>query len=77
MPKATLKFRLPEEESEYYAASHGMEWQAVVWELDQWLRDKLKYYSPAILSEDQRQLCEEIRKEIRLLMEGRCVMFDA
>lgn len=41
--KATLSFSLPTEREEYDAAFYGFDWKCVVDELDQFLRNKLKY----------------------------------
>ncbi len=41
--KATLEFTLPEEHEEFDSASHGADWQNVVWEMDQALRGYLKH----------------------------------
>jgi hypothetical protein len=43
MPTATLTFNLPDEESEFKAASNGQSWQSLAWEIDQMLRAKIKY----------------------------------
>ena len=40
---ATLRFKLPEETTEHYLAVNAGKMAAVIWELDQKLRDKLKY----------------------------------
>ena len=37
--KAILKFNLPEEKEDYFAAIHGMDWALVVWNIEQLLRD--------------------------------------
>jgi len=43
MPKGKLEFDLPEEGEEFSSAVHGGEYKAVLWELDQELRSKIKY----------------------------------
>lgn len=43
MPRATLNFKLPEENSEYKEAVNGGAWKAIVYELSLVLRNKLKY----------------------------------
>jgi len=43
MSKATLAFSLPEERVEYACALHGAEWKSIVYGLDSFLRDALKY----------------------------------
>jgi hypothetical protein len=41
--QAVLKFQLPEEESEFAAAQKGSLALALLGELDEWLRRKIKY----------------------------------
>jgi len=41
--KALLEFELPEDREEYVAASRGMEWALLVWHIDQFIRNKIKY----------------------------------
>ena len=41
--KAILEFNLPEEECEHKIASRAMAWALVSWDMNKWLRDKLKY----------------------------------
>jgi hypothetical protein len=41
--KAILQFNLPEENHEYLNASQGAQMKSILWDLDQWLRAKLKY----------------------------------
>ena len=43
MPTAILKFKLPDEEPEFKAASNGQAWQSLAWEIDQHLRSEIKY----------------------------------
>ena len=41
--KAILEYNLPEDKEEFDAASKGMDWALVAWDIDQLLRKKLKY----------------------------------
>ena len=43
MPKATLSFKLPEEQGEFESASNGGKWARICWELHLHLRSRLKY----------------------------------
>lgn len=43
MPTATMKFKLPDEQCEHEAATHGMDWKLCVSDVDDWLRNALKY----------------------------------
>ena len=41
--KAILEFNLPEEEEQFNAANKGMDWALLVWHIDQFIRNKIKY----------------------------------
>ena len=41
--KAILEFNLPEDKEEFEVASKAMDWSLVVWDMEQHLRNKLKY----------------------------------
>lgn len=41
--RATLEFWLPEADWEFQHAIRGGDWALIVWNIDQWLRDKLKH----------------------------------
>lgn len=73
MPTATLKFNLPDEDAEFHMALHGHEFYAVVSDMDNWLRSKLKY-GHEFKSADEA--LEEARKELRDLMSGIPMGFD-
>lgn len=61
MPKAILKFDLPEEQSEFAAAIRGREALTILWGIDQRCRSLLKHGEP---TEAERRLAEEIRQMI-------------
>jgi hypothetical protein len=63
--KATLTFNLPEENHEYANAIDGSKMRSALWELDQWLRAKLKYEE---LSDGQYDAFKETRDELRRLL---------
>tara|TARA_Y100000310_G_scaffold76257_1_gene72717 strand:- start:16042 stop:16263 length:222 start_codon:yes stop_codon:yes gene_type:complete len=41
--KAILEFELPEDKENFNVASKGMDWAIVAWELNQLLRNMMKY----------------------------------
>ncbi len=41
--KATIEFNLPEEQEEFEDATNGWKWGHAMWQLDQFLRTKVKY----------------------------------
>jgi hypothetical protein len=63
--KATLTFNLPEENHEYSNAVDGSKMRSALWELDQWLRAKLKYEE---LTDGKYDAFKETRDELRKLL---------
>ena len=58
MPIATLRFSLPDEESEFRTATQGRAAKSTLWDIDQRLRSLLKHGEP---TEEEARLAEEIR----------------
>jgi hypothetical protein len=48
MPKAILEFNLPEEQSEFETTTNAEKYYSILWELDQYLRNSIKYASDEI-----------------------------
>jgi hypothetical protein len=63
--KATLTFTLPEEEHEYTNAVEGAKMRSILWDVDQWLRSKMKYEE---LSDGQYDAFKETRDHLRRLL---------
>jgi hypothetical protein len=57
--KAILEFDLPEDQQEFQLANEAADWHSVVWEVDQMLRQHLKY-GHELKSADEA--LEQIRK---------------
>ena len=41
--KATLEFNLPDEDAEFRQAQDGGYWELVAWNMDEYLRGRIKY----------------------------------
>lgn len=63
--KATITFTLPEEEHEYRSAIEGEKMRAILWDVDQFLRAKMKYEE---LSDGQYDAFKETREHLRRLL---------
>jgi hypothetical protein len=63
--KATLTFNLPEEDHEYSNAVDGSKMRSILWDLDQWLRAKLKYEE---LTDGKYDAFKETRDHLRELL---------
>jgi len=68
--EAILKFNLPEENSDFRYAVNGLKYSCIIYSLDQFLREKVKY--DVNLDENARNAYDDIRTKIRdlLLDEG-------
>ena len=60
--EAILKFNLPEEQYEFNNAIKGGDWKNVCWQMDQYLRKRIKYDES--LSEEQLRVYEGVREEL-------------
>jgi len=61
--KAILEFNLPEDKEEYDAASKGMDWALLVWHIDQFIQNKIKY------EQDRDGVLQLVRNELNFQME--------
>ena len=61
MPIATLRFNLPDEQSEFTAACHARAALATLWDLDNYLRSLLKHGE---LADDVREALQLVRDRI-------------
>ena len=71
--KAILEFNLPEEEEQFNVASKGMDWALIVWDIDQLLRNKLKYGAPT----HHVHLLEELRDTLNNLVEDKGLKYPS
>jgi hypothetical protein len=76
MPKATLQFNLPEEHQEHQDAVHGSDWKFVVWDLDQFLRNKLKYDMSDYKDKSPYDVFEEVRSELWDIINTKALSLD-
>lgn len=62
MPSVTMRFNLPEEETELEHALHGADAIIVLYEIDQKLRNRLKH---GVLTEEAHTELQEMRDLLR------------
>ena len=75
MSKGKLIFKLPEEQDEFEQAYNGPKWRSMVQQLDNRLRDELKYNES--LTIDRREAYEHARRLIqRVLDENNLQLWD-
>jgi len=61
-----LKFKLPQDQNEFDIACKAMKWALTSWDLDQWLREKLKYGNEFKTADEA---LEAVRDELREILE--------
>ena len=60
--KAILEFELPDDKVEFDAASKAMDWALLVWDIDQFIRNKIKY------EQDRDGALQLVRNELTFQM---------
>jgi hypothetical protein len=66
--KAILKFTLPEEQEEFETANNASKYYSVIWDLDQYLRNFVKYPSDRedpILTDTMAKVRDELWRLMR------------
>ena len=61
--KAILEFNLPEDKEEFDVASRGMDWALLAWDMDQFIRNKIKY------EQDRDGVLQLVRAELNFRIE--------
>jgi hypothetical protein len=67
--KAILEFKLPEDREEYVVASRGMEWALLVLDIDQFIRNKIKY------EQDKDGILQLVRDRLYFNMEEKGLQY--
>ena len=73
--KATLEFDLPDDAEEHRLAVGGATFLAVLWDLDQWLRARVKW-SGEDDPEERLQAFEDARAHLHQLLSDHGVSLD-
>ena len=73
--KAILEFNLPEDQPEFNNAIKGGDWKNVCWQMDQYLRKRVKYDEG--LTEEQLEAYEDMRGEFwRMMKENNVDLYE-
>ena len=67
--KAILEFELPADRENFDASTKGMDWALLVWHIDQFIRNKIKY------EQDRDGVLQLVRNELRHKMEESGLQF--
>ena len=67
--KAVLEFNLPEDKEQFDVAAKAMDWAILAWDIDQFIRNKIKY------EQDRDGVLQLVRNELRHKMEESGLQF--
>lgn len=73
MAKMTIEFDTIEDKDEMEMCLNGMKWYLLSWELDQYLRGRLKYSE---LSEEVYKELDDAREKLHEIMRYNGITFD-
>jgi hypothetical protein len=75
MSEVILKFDSIEESEDLRNAIDGFKWKGVAWDLDQYLRNKIKYSDDSV-SDDVLDALEKVREELKDLINSYKLYLD-
>ena len=61
--KANLEYNLPEDQEQFNVAVKAMDWALLAWDIDQFIRNKIKY------EQDRDGVLQLVRNELNFQME--------
>ena len=73
--EAILKFDLPDDKTEFEVASKAMDWSILAWDIDQHIRNRLKYQTEKLQTTSANEELELLRNELHDLMQESGLQF--
>ena len=73
--KAILEFILPDDKTEFDAATKAMDWAILAWDIEQYIRNRLKYQTEKLDTSSAKEELELIRNELHNMMEDSGLQF--
>ena len=73
--KAILEFILPDDKTEFDTATKAMDWAILAWDIEQYIRNRLKYQTEKLDTSSAKEELEILRKELHDLMEDSGLQF--
>ena len=67
--EAILKFDLPDDKIEFETATKAMDWAILAWDIEQYIRNRLKYQTEKLQTTSANEELELLRNELHDLME--------
>ena len=66
--KAILEFELPEDKENFDASAKGMDWAIVAWDIDQYIRNRLKYQTEKLDTLSAKKELEFLREALNEML---------
>jgi len=66
--KAILEFILPDDKTEFDTASKAMDWAILAWDIDQYIRNRLKYQSEKLDTSSAKEELELLRESLNEML---------
>ena len=66
--KAILEFELPEDKENFDASAKGMDWAIVAWDIDQYIRNRLKYQFEKLDTSSAKEELELLRESLNEML---------
>ena len=73
--EAILKFDLPEDKTEFDTATKAMDWAILAWDLEQHIRNRLKYQFEKLDTSSAKEELDLLRNELHSMMEDSGLQF--
>ena len=73
--EAILKFDLPDDKTEFEAATKSMDWAILAWDIEQYIRNRLRYQTEKLDTSSAKKELELLRNELHSLMEDSGLQF--
>ena len=74
--KAILEFILPDDKTEFDTASKAMDWAILAWDIEQYIRNRLKYQTETLDTSSAKEELQLLRNELHELMEENGLRFS-
>ena len=66
--KAILEFILPDDKAEFDTATKAMDWAILAWDIEQYIRNRLKYQSEKLDTSSAKEELELLREELNEML---------
>ena len=73
--EAILKFDLPDDKTEFEAATKSMDWAILAWDIDQYIRSRLKYQTEKLDTLSAKKELEFLREALNEMLIDRGLQY--